>query len=320
MIIKGVQDFAGGNVVHLSSGGTALITAIFTDFVYYRKKVLKMTKVENSSTSKSTKSLTKHGRQLAEENEVQQQIVAKESTAFVVLGTGILWFGWFGFNGGSALAANSQCILALINTNLAAASALLTWYFLEHLSGKKSSVIGMCIGAVCGLVGITPACGYVPIYAAGIIGGFASIGTFFFYKFIEKCRYKPGDKLGVFGCHGISGIIGSILVGFFADKDIGGSADGIFQNGGGELLWIQLAGICCCFLWSVVVTLILLICLYSCGLYKTIDEDVENEADDFDEQPVVFKPELEKMMVSYGALTSKEFELKSMKNDEGTSA
>ena len=303
-------------MVHLSSGSAALIAAIFTDFVSYRKKVLKIKKGDNSPSSKRKNYLTKHGRQLADEDEVQQQIIAKESTAFVVLGTAILWFGWFGFNGGSALAANSQCILALINTNLAAASALLAWYCLELLSGKKSSVIGMCIGAVCGLVGITPACGYVPIYSAGIIGGLSSIGTFYFYKFIEKCRYKPGDKLGVFGCHGISGIIGSILVGFFADKDLGALSDGIFQNGGGHLLGVQIAGICCTFIWSVVITFILLVFLYLCGLYKTIDEEVETEADDFDEQPVVFTHDIEKIMVIYGALKSKDVEREPLKNSE----
>lgn len=302
--------------MHLSAGSAALVAAIFTDLVSYRKAIIKIKKGDNSLSSKHRKSFTKHGRQLAEEDEIQQQIIAKESTAFVVLGTAILWFGWFGFNGGSAMAANYQCILALINTNLAAASALLAWFFLELLSGKKSSVIGMCIGAVCGLVGITPACGFVPIYAAGIIGGLSSIGTFYFYKFLEKCRYKPGDKLGVFGCHGISGIIGSILVGFFADKDLGALSDGIFHNGGGHLLGVQLAGICCSFIWSFVVTFVLLAFLYRCDLYQIMDEESETEAEDFDEQPVVFTHDIEKMMVSYGALKNREVERKSMKNYE----
>jgi len=252
------------------------------------------------------KSITKHGRQVSEIDDLGKES-SKESTVFVVLGTTLLWFGWFGFNAGSALAASGQSVLALINTNIATAAAMLTFYALERLSGKKSSVIGMCVGAVCGLVGITPACGYVPIYASGIIGAFSSIATFTFYKCMEKCRYRPDDRLGVFGCHGVSGITGSILIGFFAEKEVGATLNGIFQGGGGHLLGVQIAGVCCTFIWSVTITFILLLIINAAGLYKVIDEENEKENNDFDEQ-AVFLPNIEKMIAMYGLEKSKGFE------------
>ena len=304
-------------MVHLSSGSAALAAAFFTDFVSEREKDIKVKRTPTSPRHLE-KALTKHGRQV-QENPEDAQSSAKESTAFVVLGTALLWFGWFGFNAGSALSTSDQSVLALINTNMAAGCALLTWYFLETIGGKKASVIGMCVGAVCGLVGITPACGYVPIYASGIIGVFSSLATFSFYKCLEKCRYRPDDRLGVFGCHGVSGITGSILIGFFADKDLGAPIDGIFQEGGGHLLGVQIAGICCSFAWSFSITMVLLTILYLVGLYVLIDEGDENESNDFDEQ-AVFMPDIEKMIAKYGISNNKEkekeFELINQKMDK----
>ena len=281
--------------------------AFFTDFVVQRKNMQKEKKMVSPSRGMERKrslTMTKHGRQV---QEISEETDSKESTAFVVLGTTLLWFGWFGFNAGSALAASGQSVLALINTNIATAAAMLTFYALERLSGKKSSVIGMCVGAVCGLVGITPACGYVPIYASGIIGAFSSIATFTFYKCMEKCRYRPDDRLGVFGCHGVSGITGSILIGFFAEKEVGATLNGIFQGGGGHLLGVQIAGVCCTFIWSVTITFILLLIINAAGLYKVIDEENEKENNDFDEQ-AVFLPNIEKMIAMYGLEKSKGFE------------
>ena len=268
------------------------------------QKEKKMVSPSRGMERKRSLTMTKHGRQV---QEISEETDSKESTAFVVLGTTLLWFGWFGFNAGSALAASGQSVLALINTNIATAAAMLTFYALERLSGKKSSVIGMCVGAVCGLVGITPACGYVPIYASGIIGAFSSIATFTFYKCMEKCPYKPDDRLGVFGCHGVSGITGSILIGFFAEKEVGATLNGIFQGGGGHLLGVQIAGVCCTFIWSVTITFILLLIINAAGLYKVIDEENEKENNDFDEQ-AVFLPNIEKMIAMYGLEKSKGFE------------
>ena len=269
------------------------------------QKEKKMVSPSRGMERKRSLTMTKHGRQV---QEISEETDSKESTAFVVLGTTLLWFGWFGFNAGSALAASGQSVLALINTNIATAAAMLTFYALERLSGKKSSVIGMCVGAVCGLVGITPACGYVPIYASGIIGAFSSIATFTFYKCMEKCPYKPDDRLGVFGCHGVSGITGSILIGFFAEKEVGATLNGIFQSGGGHLLGVQIAGVCCTFIWSVVVTFILLLIINAVGLYKVIDEENEKDNDDFDEQ-AVFIPDIEQMIAKHSSAKAKELEL-----------
>lgn len=264
---------------------------------------------EHSARSLDRKTTTKHGRQVQENSPEEIQVSSKESTAFVVLGTSILWYGWFGFNAGSALAASHASILALINTNLGASAALITWYVLERLSGKKASVIGMCIGAVCGLVGVTPACGFVPIYASGIIGSLSSLATFLFYRAMDRWKYKPDDRLGVFGCHGVSGVVGSILIGFFADIKIGATMDGIFQGGSGRLLGIQIAGIFCSFLWSLVVTSILVVAIHLCGWFKTLDENDESEIEDFDEQ-AVFMPNFEKLIERYrGSPKMKEFEL-----------
>ena len=312
MLFTGVHDFAGGNVVHLSSGSAALVAAFYTDYLVFREKEkIRIMLKHMEKVTLRRNSTQKHGRQVLDTSDDSS---AKESTAFVVLGTALLWFGWFGFNAGSALAANSQCILALINTNLAACSALITWSVLETAAGKKPSVIGMCVGAVCGLVGITPACGFVPIYASGIIGVLSSVATFYFYKMIDKCRYKPDDRLGVFGCHGISGITGSILIGFFADKDIGAFTAGIFQNGGGHLLGVQIAGVCCSFAWSGVVTLILLIVLNCFGLYRIIDEENDKEGDDFDEQ-AVFIPDIEKLIAKHHSVAKRDTEVLQVKRN-----
>lgn len=288
-----------------------MVSAIFTDYVDRKQKTQKLLlfAVENLDKRKNFgrhKPSTKHGRQVQESTEQRTQTSSKESTVFVVLGTSMLWFGWFGFNAGSALAASPQCVLALINTNISAISGLITWYFLEILNGKKASVIGMCIGAVCGLVGITPACGFVPIYSSGIIGVFASLATFIFYSSMEKCSYKPDDRLGVFGCHGVSGIMGSILVGFFADKEIGATMDGIFQGGGGHLLGVQIAGICCSFAWSGALTFIIIWLMRLFRLFKVLDEENPDEEQDFDEQ-AVFIPDLNQI-ISMHKLPSKVFE------------
>ena len=137
---------------------------------------------------------------------------------YVILGTGLLWFGWFGFNAGSSLGANETATLAFLNTNTASATAMLTWMFLECLQGKKASALGACIGAVVGLVAITPAAGYVSIGAALIIGFVSSLVSNYALSF--KSRTEIDDTLDVFPCHGLGGIVGMILTGVFA-KDVG---------------------------------------------------------------------------------------------------
>lgn len=177
----GVLDFAGGTVVHISAGMAALAGSIYLG---PRKEI----------------------------------IHEAGNIPYVILGTGLLWFGWFGFNAGSSLGANETATLAFLNTNTASATAMLTWMFLECLRGKKASALGACIGAVVGLVAITPAAGFVSIGSAVLIGFISSLASSFALSL--KPKTEIDDTLDVFPCHGLGGIIGMILTGVFA-KDVG---------------------------------------------------------------------------------------------------
>jgi ammonium transporter, Amt family len=175
----GVQDFAGGTVVHISAGMAALAGAL-------------VLKPRRSTTATSPANIP-----------------------YVLIGTGLLWFGWFGFNAGSAGAANSLAVYAFATTNTAAAAAGLSWMFLDVLRGKKPSVLGFCIGAVVGLVAITPAAGFVGVPAAIFIGVIASIISNLAAEFLKK-KTKHDDPLDVFACHGLGGITGMLLTGAFS--------------------------------------------------------------------------------------------------------
>lgn len=177
----GVLDFAGGTVVHMSAGFAALAGAIFLG----KRK-----------------------------NKVEEYA----NVPFVILGTGLLWFGWFGFNAGSALGANADAVIAFANTNIASATAMITWMFYERMMGRKMSAIGACIGAVVGLVAITPAAGFVNIGQSMLIGFLAALISNFAIHLQHKTAID--DTLDVFPSHGIGGIVGMILTGIFA-KDVG---------------------------------------------------------------------------------------------------
>jgi Amt family ammonium transporter len=177
----GVLDFAGGTVVHMSAGWAALAGAIF----------LGKRKVQKVNPARIT---------------------------YVLLGTGLLWFGWFGFNAGSAVGANGLAAQALGTTTVAAAAAAMAWVFLDKILGHKLSAMGACIGAVVGLVAITPAAGFVSIPHAIAIGIIASIiSNFMVMKFPKG---KIDDALDVFACHGVGGMVGMLLTGVFASKAI----------------------------------------------------------------------------------------------------
>lgn len=177
----GVLDFAGGTVVHMSAGWAALAGAIF----------LGKRKVQKVSPARIT---------------------------YVLLGTGLLWFGWFGFNAGSAMGANSLAVQALGTTTVAAAAGAMAWVFLDKILGHKLSAMGACIGAVVGLVAITPAAGYVSIAHAIFIGIFSSMFSNFVVSKFPKG--KIDDALDVFACHGVGGMTGMILTGVFASKAV----------------------------------------------------------------------------------------------------
>ena len=181
----GVLDFAGGTVVHMSAGFAALAGAL----------VLGPRHAYRTNTTHLPGNIP-----------------------FVILGTGMLWFGWFGFNAGSALAANEIATLAFLNTNTASAAAMLAWLCCDGLLGRKPSAVGACVGAVVGLVAITPAAGYVSVGASIFIGLAASIVS----NVAVHMRAKSAldDTLDVFPCHGVGGIVGMLLTGVFA-KDVG---------------------------------------------------------------------------------------------------
>ena len=202
----GSIDFAGGNVVHISSGISGLVLA----YVVGKRR------------------------------EYAQIEYRPHNIPFVVLGAGLLWFGWFGFNAGSALAADGLAIHALLTTNTAAASAMLSWMLIEKLVIGKPTVVGACTGAVVGLVAITPGAGFVSLWSSIIIGFLVSPFCFYFISVIKQ-KLQLDDALDAFGCHGVGGILGGIMAGIFADPAVGGKA-GLFY-GNVQLFLAQLESI-----------------------------------------------------------------------------
>lgn len=192
----GVLDFAGGTVVHISAGCAALAGAL----VLKRRIVHK-----------------------------EQKEIPPANVPYVLIGTGLLWFGWFGFNAGSALGANALSVSAFATTNTAAAAAGLSWMFFDVLRGKKPSVLGFCIGAVVGLVAITPAAGFVAIPQSIFIGAVAAIISNVAVYYKQKSRLD--DTLDVFPCHGIGGMVGMLMTGFLATKAVNAAGnDGWFYG------------------------------------------------------------------------------------------
>jgi Amt family ammonium transporter len=204
----GVLDFAGGTVVHITAGCAALAGAI----------VLKRRKVH-----------------------LDHKEIPPANIPYVLIGTGLLWFGWFGFNGGSALGANALAVSAFATTNTAAAAGGLAWMFFDVLRGKKPSVLGFCIGAVVGLVAITPGAGFVGIPQSIFIGAVgALISNIAVYY---KSKSILDDALDVFPCHGIGGMVGMIMTGIFATKTVNiGGNDGLFY-GNPSFFFTQIKGL-----------------------------------------------------------------------------
>ena len=200
----GVKDFAGGTVVHMSAGFAALAGVIV------------LGKRKNSEHIPT-------------------------NIPFVLLGTGMLWFGWFGFNAGSALAANATAAMAFATTTVASASAMLTWVFLDRLYGRKVSALGACIGAVVGLVVITPSAGFVSIPQSMFFG---FIGALVSNKMVYWKRLKEiDDTLDVFACHGVGGIMGMILTAIFAQGENASLLHGGFSVFGHHMIALVLVSI-----------------------------------------------------------------------------
>lgn len=233
----GVLDYAGGNVVHISSGVAGLVATI----VIGKRKGFGTQKFE------------------------------PHNILLTFMGTSFLWVGWFGFNAGSATAANSRAGLAMLATQIATATASFSWMLVEWHHRKKSSVLGMLSGAVAGLVGITPAAGYVDYTGAFIIG--LVVGPACYFGARLKNYFGYDDALDAFGVHAIGGIVGGILTGFFARADICG-IDGAFFGQAAQIGY-QFAGVLTSIGWSGAVTFVILI-----ALDKTIGLRVSAEAED----------------------------------------
>jgi ammonium transporter, Amt family len=238
----GVRDFAGGLVVHLSAGAGGLVAAM----VIGRRR------------GYGTENLSPFDLSLA------------------VIGTGLLWVGWFGFNGGSALAANSRAVMAITATHLAACAGALTWGAIEWSVQRKPSVLGMISGAVAGLGTITPASGFVAPWAGVLIGVIAGAICFWACTWLKR-RFNYDDSLDVFGVHGVGGMTGILLTGVFATASIGESS-GLLE-GNPHLLLTQLYGVAVTLGWSVVVTFILLKLV---GLFVPIRVSTQQELEGLD--------------------------------------
>jgi Amt family ammonium transporter len=218
----GVLDFAGGTVVHISAGMAALAGAL----------VLKRRK-----------------------SHIEHKEIPPANIPYVLIGTGLLWFGWFGFNAGSALSSGALAVTAFATTNISAGAGGLAWMFFDVLRGKKPSVLGFCIGAVVGLVAITPSAGFVAIPTSIFIGVIAAIISNL--AVVWKCKTSLDDTLDVFPCHGVGGIVGMLLTGVFSSKTVNpNGADGLFY-GNPEFFFTQLKGVLIVIVFSFVVSFVI---------------------------------------------------------------
>jgi len=213
-------DFAGGTVVHINAAAAAVVGALV----------------------------------LGPRKDYGRQALLPHNVPFVLLGAGLLWFGWFGFNGGSALAANGTAVLALTNTMLAPAGTLVVWTLLDHFRSRQITAVGAATGIVVGLVAVTPAAGFVSPMSALLIGAIAALPSYF--VIIWRAKTRLDDSLDVMAAHGIGGTVGALLTGFFAAA-VWGGADGLFYGNPSQPL-VQLLGIAATIVYSAGVTFLLL--------------------------------------------------------------
>jgi ammonium transporter, Amt family len=217
----GALDFAGGTVVHINAAAAALVVA----FVIGARK--------------------DYGR----------QAIIPQNVPFTLLGTGIAWFGWFGFNGGSALAANGSAVLAFTNTMFAPMATLVVWSLLDLWRTGKTTAIGAATGIVVGLVAVTPAAGFVSPLSAIALGGIAALPSYF--ALIWRPRTRLDDSLDVVSAHGVGGVVGALLTGILAERAWNGTADGaLFGNV--SQLGVQVAAVLATIAYSAVGTLVIL--------------------------------------------------------------
>ncbi|SNZ16982.1 ammonium transporter [Hydrogenobacter hydrogenophilus] len=232
----GALDFAGGTVVHINAGIAGLVGALLL-------------------------------------GKRKDATLIPSNLPMVVIGTGLLWFGWFGFNAGSAVASNALASVAFLNTNTATATAALSWMFTEWLHTKKPTVLGLASGAIAGLVAITPAAGFVNVIGALIIGLLAGIIPYFMVA-IVKHKLGYDDALDVFGIHGVAGIVGAILTGVFADPSINEAGKGLLYGNPTQVV-IQLLAVGTTIVYDAIATFVILIVVKTLvGLRVSPEEEI----------------------------------------------
>ncbi|MDK2862189.1 MAG: ammonium transporter, Amt family [Thermodesulfobacterium sp.] len=230
----GALDFAGGTVVHVNAGIAALVGALILG---KRKK----------------------------------NYLLPNNLTLVVIGSGILWFGWFGFNGGSAVASNGLAAQAFLNTNLACAVAALAWMVTEWMITKKPTLLGIASGIVAGLVAITPAAGFVNVFGAMVIGILAGSLSYFSVTAM-KSKLGYDDALDVFGIHGVAGIIGAILTGVFADPSINELGKGLLYGNPNQVL-IQILAVLITIVYTALMTGIIFLVIRLFMKIRVSDEE-----------------------------------------------
>ncbi len=231
---KGVLDFAGGTVVHINAGVAGLVCALV----------------------------------MGKRKGFGHDNMAPHNLIYTMIGASLLWVGWFGFNAGSAVASNALAGAAMVNTQVATAAAALAWMVVEWIERKKPGILGLCSGAVAGLVAITPASGFVNPQGALILGLVAGVVCYAGAVWIKKI-FKYDDSLDAFGVHGIGGIVGALLTGVLADAAIN-------PAGKDHSLLVQAEGVIVTIAWTAVVTfVILMICKFTVGLRPSEEAEIE---------------------------------------------
>jgi len=240
----GALDFAGGTVIHINAGVTGLVLALLS----------------------------------GKRRDYGKTAIIPSSIVLTVFGAALLWFGWFGFNAGSQLAADAIAANAFLVTNTSAASGVLAWLLVERVVTKKVTLLGAASGAVAGLVAITPAAGFVSA-GSSIIFGFLSGILGFVGVFVLKSKLKYDDSLDAFGVHGLCGILGALLTGIFADPEINVIGKGLLY-GNPYQVWIQFVSVIVTIVYSAVLTIIL---FYVTKLFVNVRVDDESELRGLDE-------------------------------------
>jgi Amt family ammonium transporter len=236
----GTLDFAGGIVVHTTAGVSALVVAIL----------------------------------LGRRNGFPKTLMLPHSPSLTMAGAALLWLGWFGFNGGSALAANDDAASAIINTHAAASAAAMVWLLIERLTVGKPTSVGFATGAIAGLATVTPAAGFISPGAAILFGVIAAAICYASIQLIKQ-KLKIDDSLDVFAVHGVGGMTGSLLLAFFLSADLGGTGYAEGMTMGSQFVG-QLTGVGVVLVWSAIVSAIIAV-MVSVVFKMRVDEDAERE-------------------------------------------